>query len=236
MIQILLLTIVFTGLFIFPKHAKAQDTIAKTSLTTTETTISNQTVNNRFSAKQLLVGIDAGALMIAKFRSVPLTFRYGISDKAIGVLSIGYVDFRNDSAGKRGSNYRSAGAYISVGADYVLTKNRNFKGIWCAGASIVFSKTTESLNYTFKGNSFPDYVGKINRDLNVFGLEMRIGYLYPFTRKIYLHTGFRCVFVDANRDNFRDLPVRYAPGIGSNILMSHNFIPTFELKLYYKLF
>ncbi len=72
--------------------------------------------------------------------------------------------------------------------------------------------------------------------MNVIGLEMRIGYLYPFSRKIYLHTGFRCVFADSNADNFRELPIRYVPGIGSNILMSQNIIPAFELKLYYKLF
>ncbi len=98
--QIILLIIVFLGLFVAPKHAKAQDTVRKTTQK-----------SGRLEPKQLLVGIDVGVLAVAKLRAVPLTFRYGISNKAIGVLSVGYTDFRADSAGKRGSNYKSMGAH-----------------------------------------------------------------------------------------------------------------------------
>jgi hypothetical protein len=215
--QILLFSMVFIGLFI-PKQSKAQDTITK------------------FGSKQLIVGIDVGVLAVARLRAVPLTLRYATSDRTVGVFALGYVDFRSDSIAKTGTNYKSAGFYISTGVDHIFTWNKGTKGVWCGGVSLIFSRTSESMDYTFKGNSFADYVGKINRDMNILGLETRMGYLYAITTKIHLYTGFRCVFAETNKDNFRSLPVRYIPGIGYNALRNTNIIPTFELKLYYKLF
>jgi hypothetical protein len=223
--QIVLLIMVFLGLFISPKHSKAQDIT---------TTIIKKA--SKFEAKQLIVGIDVGVLAVAKLRAVPLTLRYATSDRTVAVLSWGYVNFHSDSVAKSGTNYKSGGFYISTGVDHIFTWNKGTEGIWCGGVSIIFSRTSESMNYTFKGNSFADYVGKINRDMNIIGLEARMGYLHVITTKIQVYTGFRCVFAEANKDNFRSLPVRYIPGIGYNALRNTNIIPTFELKLYYKLF
>ena len=223
--QILLLSMFFLGLFIAPKHSKAQDTT---------TTIIKKA--NKFGSKQLIVGIDVGVLAVTKLRAVPLTLRYATSNRTMVVLSWGYANFHSDSVAKSGTNYKSAGFYINTGVDHIFTWNKGTDGIWCGGTSIIFSRTSESMDYNFKGNSFADYVGKIDRNMNIFGLEARMGYLYAITTKMHLYTGLRCVFAEAYTDNFKSLPiVRYVPGIGYNALKNTNIIPTFEVKLYYKI-
>ena len=220
--QILFFSMVFIGLFIVPKQSKAQDAATIT----------------RFGSKQLIVGIDAGVLAVAKLRAVPLTLRYATSDRTVAVLSWGYVNFHSDSLAKSGTNYKSAGFYLNAGVDHIFTWNKGTKGLWCGGVSAIFSRVSECMDYNFKGNSFADYVGKIDRNMNVFGLETRVGYLYAMETKIQVYAGIRCVFAGANdfkSSSTKDLPIRYIPGIGYNVLRGADIIPTFELKLYYKI-